>query len=87
MTAIPASAIRLAYLWPCNLAHAAAALSHSYKTRLSANELSLRFDSECVNHPLLHELGERPEKGFHRTDTVRLAVTMMEKEHNGEKVA
>jgi len=84
---IPASAIRLAYLWPCNLAHAAAALSHSYKTRISANELVLRFDSECVNHPLLHELGERPALGFKRSKTVTDVLAIAELEHEAGRAA
>ena len=87
MTTIPSSAIRLSYLWPCNLAHAAFTLSETHKVKITPQELELRWESECVNHPLLHELGTRPETGFKRTDELLLAVSMMEKEHNGEMVA
>jgi hypothetical protein len=82
MTTIPASAIRLAYLWPCNLAHAAFTLSRSWKTKITADELDLRFDSECVNHPLLHELGERPAKGFARSHSLLVAERIITEEHN-----
>ena len=83
MTHIPDTAIRLAYLWPCNAAMAAFSLSKDWKTKITKDDLELRFESCCVNHPALHELGERPEKGFdQRNDYVRFAQRLMEDEHN-----
>ncbi|KQZ00882.1 hypothetical protein ASD45_08445 [Pseudolabrys sp. Root1462] len=80
---IPETAIRCAYLWPCNLAHAAFTLSKSWSTKITAHDLDVLFDAHCVNHPLLHELGARPVKGFDQANEhVKLAKRLMEDDHN-----
>jgi hypothetical protein len=82
MTAIPSSAIRLAYLLPCNAVHAAGILNDRYKTRISACALRERWQSEAAVCTPLRELGERPEKGFLASEKVslvkRLVVELVE---------
>lgn len=80
---IPVTAIRVAYLWPCNLAMAAFTLSRSWNVKIAADELEILFDAHCVENSMLHELGTRPECGFNQQDeAVKLAKLFMEDEHN-----
>jgi len=80
---IPASAIRVAYLLPCNLAHAAFTLSSTWGIQITPRQLDILFDTHCVNHPLLHELGTRPVKGFdQKRGDVTMAKRLMEEAHN-----
>jgi hypothetical protein len=77
MTAIPSSAIRLSYLWPCNAAMAAFTLSQTHGIKISALVLKLRWQEECENCIALRELGERPEKGFRQDKKVKLAERLV----------
>lgn len=78
MTAIPASAIRLSYLLPCNAAHAAFVLSDKFKVRISALALTLRWEEECATCAPMRELGERPEKGFAPSPYIDLVRKLIE---------
>lgn len=74
---IPDSAIRLSYLWPCNAAMAAFNLADFYGCKITAAELRDRWAEQYENCCALRELGERPEKGFTKSERVEMVERLV----------
>lgn len=77
--AIPDTAIRLSYLWPCNAAMAAFNLYEAFAVKLSPSELRLLWEREVETCIALRELGERPEKGFSRDERLEMVERLVGK--------
>ena len=74
---VPTSAIVNAYTRPGTAEEIAFCLNFHYRTHISARHVEEVWAKELETNIVLRELGERPRKGFARTDELTLVEKLV----------